>query len=156
MGQENPARPTMYSCRVDQKYYNQEDLSLALAFRKNPATLPPETSPFYKAVLATWYQARDFPPISETEIHEQVIWENPRISSPRHFLDMDRWKSWIEAGVHTINDICHERENRLLGHEEIREKYHIRCNFLEALTIRSSIPHEWRAKLLLTFKNRSP
>lgn len=114
--------------------------------------MPYGISPFYRAVLNTWFQVRDRPPSTELEIRSQVIWENHWISSPQHFLKRELWKRWMEAGILLINNICHDTENRLLGHEEMSEKFLIRCNFLEALTIRNSIPHAWRSKLTSNFQ----
>lgn len=39
----------------------------------------------------------------------------------------------------------------MLGHEEINAKFNIKCNFLEALTIRNSIPFAWRSQISADF-----
>lgn len=145
-------QPNGTAAEMIRNILKEEDISLALAFRRNPTSLPYGISPFYRAVLSTWFQARDNNPTTELEIHSQVIWENHWISSPQHFLRRELWKRWIEAGIIIINDICHDTENRLLGHEEINEKFHIRCNFLDALTICNSIPHAWRSQLTASFQ----
>lgn len=50
-----------------------------------------------------------------------------------------------------IHHVCHPREDRIMAQGEIADTYNIRCNFLEALSIRQSIPFEWRAKLMSQF-----
>lgn len=54
---------------------------------------------------------------------------------------------WLDAGIILINQICHPSESRIHGQQEITGKFGIRCNFLEALTVRTSIPYEWRMRL---------
>lgn len=125
----------------------EEDIHLALAFKKAPDTWPPRMSPFYKAVLTTWLEARDYAPSTELDIREEVLWNNHITSSTQHFLDHNRWRHWIEAGIFPIDHICHSSDNRIMGHEEISAKYHIKSNFLEALTFRNSVPLGWRAKI---------
>lgn len=88
----------------------------------------------------------------ETEIRAEVLWNNPLISSPTHLLHRSQWKSWIRAGITQIHHICHPTENRILGHEEISRRYNFKCNFLDALSIRSSIPFSWRSELSRAFQ----
>lgn len=50
-----------------------------------------------------------------------------------------------------VQHITHPNESRIMSQQEITEKYHVRCNFLEALTIRQSIPFDWRSRLTTQF-----
>lgn len=58
--------------------------------------------------------------------------------------------------VFLIHHICHPHKNRLLGQEELVDKYGVKCNFLEALTLRNSIPHPWRTMLTSRFPENVP
>lgn len=82
----------------------------------------------------------------------EVIWNNIYTSSPRQILDTKRWNKWVSAGIILVDHLCHSSENRLLGQEEIHQKFGITSNFLDALVIRSSIPHSWRNMLTANYK----
>lgn len=86
-------------------------------------------------------------PTDGEEVTREIIWFNSRITSANNMLARDQWHKWIEAGILTIGQITHPAEGRLLGQEEIAEKFGLNVNFLQALSLRSSIPFEWR-KLL--------
>lgn len=51
----------------------------------------------------------------------------------------------------TINDICMHAQDRLMGQQEIEETYHMNTNFLKNLSLRNSIPFEWRQTLTRDF-----
>lgn len=51
-----------------------------------------------------------------------------------------------------MGQLCHPSEDRLLGQNEIENKFSIRTNFLETLLIRNNIPHEWRQTLNKDFE----
>lgn len=57
-------------------------------------------------------------------------------------LRRDVWRHWIDAGILMIQHVCHPTDNRIMAQEENRDKYNIKCNFLEALSIRQSIPFD--------------
>lgn len=123
------------------------DVKLQLATKQNPPPDADRTSPFYAEVLKTWAQVHVFSPRNEEEVQGEVIWNNLFTSSPRQTLSTQRWNRWVSAGIIVVNDICHPSENRLLGQEEIANKFGIRVNFLDALSIRNSVPHSWRSML---------
>lgn len=87
------------------------------------------------------------PPAGEGEVRAELLWDNPHISSPSQHLNKSNWRTWIKAGITQIHHICHLTENRIMGQEEITQTHNIKCNFLEALSLRTSIPHSWRAEL---------
>lgn len=82
----------------------------------------------------------------------EVIWNNPNVSSPKHMLHIQQWKQWVQAGVTLVHHLCHLREGRLMGQDEIADTYGINCNFLHALAVQSSIPFSWGSKLLANFQ----
>lgn len=59
------------------------------------------------------------------------------------------------AGIVTINDICHENDNRLLSHEEISQKFGITCTFLDTMRLRMGIPLHWRSVISSGFRAAS-
>lgn len=71
-------------------------------------------------------------------------------------LKRQQWKKWIDAGILLVHKVCHAEENRLLGQNEIVEQFNIKCNFLEAMSVRSSIPYEWCSRLSVAFRETFP
>ncbi len=51
------------------------------------------------------------------------------------------------SGIKIINDLLDETGN-FLGQNELETRYNIKCNFIDHLRIRQSIPRTWRNKLL--------
>lgn len=144
--------PICSSAEVLRNILGEENINLALSFKQPPSNPNKTLAPFYGTILATWLETRDFEPSSELDIRGEVLWQNHHISSPRHMLRQDQWGSWSEAGMTMVHHLCHETNNRILGHEEIQEKYQIKCNFLQALTIRNSIPFSWRRQISPDFQ----
>lgn len=129
-----------------------EDLALLLGSKRPLPPLIPPISPFYAQVLELWARVNDFPPNNEETVRGEVLWDNHRISSPKNMLSASLWGRWTAAGITLVNHICHPVENRVLGQQEIKAKFGIKCNFLEALTVRSSIPFSWRSLLSQDFQ----
>lgn len=124
--------------------------NLAVIFGAKRIAKPKYITPvsqFYAQMMRTWTMAHDFPPENEQEVREEVIWDNKQISSPKAMLQSESWRQWLEAGIVNVHQLCHQTEDRMLGHQEISSKFGIKCNFLEALRIRNSIPYNWRTSL---------
>lgn len=111
-------------------------------------------SPFYSLVIKTWQCYHNTPPNSEADIRRETIWNNPRIPSLTQNRSRIRWSRWIEAGIWTVGQICHPTEGRILGQQEINDKFHIEPTFLEALSIRNFIPVQWKRALTYNYDDR--
>lgn len=129
----------------------EKDLALILGVKRQfPADLHVR-SPLYAEMLNTWKEFHNFPPTSEDEIRREVIWYNSRIQTPRNPFTRNRWNKWMASGILTVNDICMPDQARLMGQQEIEERYNIQTNFLDNLSLRNSIPLEWRRSLTRDF-----
>ncbi len=53
------------------------------------------------------------------------------------------WKMWAENGKVFIKDLLNN-DNFFFRYSEINKKYNVKCNFLDILQIRHSIPSVWR------------
>lgn len=144
--------PNGSSAEMVRKILGEENINLALGFKKPAKRMDLLAPPFYRDMLDTWFEVKDFTPLNEADVREEIIWSNPNVSSPQHMLHHGQWKGWIDAGIFLVHHLCHATDNRLLGHEEIREKYQVKCNFLEALTVRNSIPYAWRTQISANFE----
>lgn len=148
------SNPESSSAKMLGNMLGNENRRVTLGAKGPLPRLQPPISPFYAKVIETWVEVHDFPPTDESSIRGEIIWDNRIISSPKNMLPSVNWKKWIEAGILMVNHICHESESRTLGQQEIKDKFGINWNFLEALRIRSSIPHKWRAKLTENFTQK--
>lgn len=106
---------------------------------------------FYLNAIREWFSIHNFESHIEVEVRAEFIWNNILICSPRHTLSREDWPGWAEAGVTLVHHLCHPVEDRLLGKVELMNKYNIRCNFLQALILRQSLPHQWRNLITSSF-----
>lgn len=148
--------PTTTSADMIRNILNQEDISTTFS-AKHPAPMPPQKhSPFYLDLLLLWHRVHCHPPSDENEVRAEVLWDNIFISSPTKMLHRQDWCRWVNAGVMQIHDICHSHEDRLMGHIEINNSFGVDCNFLQALTLRHSIPYSWRRMITPGFQGEVP
>lgn len=95
-------------------------------------------------MLRVWSKYRNFEPENESTIRKEALWLNNKVGPGPTGL---HWQAWQEKGIKTVGDICHSTEDRLMSHSEISEKFNVRCSFLDALSIRASIPMKWKRSL---------
>lgn len=101
-------------------------------------------SRFYGDLLSVWSSIRCFEPVGEESIRREPLWFNRRINWDCSTMKRYRWQ---EAGINTVNDICHDTEGRLLSYEELQNKFQVPCSFLDALRLRMSVPLHWQTSL---------
>lgn len=110
-----------------------------------------QTSPFYWSVLKMWQSFHNNPPVGEEQIWRELIWNNPRVPSLSEHRSRQRWIRWIDAGILSVQNLCHPSEDRLMGQEEIESTYSFKPTFLEALAIRNAIPLSWKRAITKNF-----
>lgn len=120
------------------------DLNAYLASKPKDPPVGVNHEPFYHNLFKLWDLLHGFDPREEDSIRKEVIWGNKRITPGGSPLHRPLWES---KGIHTVHDICHPTENRLLSHEELSIRYDVTCSFLDMLSIRLSIPLAWRQSL---------
>lgn len=91
-----------------------------------------------------WNRFHAFPASDEASIRRELLWNNKFININGN---LPQWKVCISKDITPVNDICHQREGRLLSHTEIADRYKVRCTFLDTLQLRLSIPLNWRQAL---------
>lgn len=122
-----------------------QDVRHMLHWKPRRSPLNSASPRFYDALLRNWVDFHSFPPQGEIEIRGEELWHNRYMGVA--LQDPILRKRWKEAGITTLQDICHTSDSRLLSHDEIRDKFHVHCTFLEALQIRMSVPIHWREAL---------
>lgn len=109
-----------------------------------------KVSPFYYALMRIWLEYHSFNPLGELAIRQETLWNNRMITDGRG--KTLQWTRWDEAGIHTINHICHAEEGRILSHQEIQQKYPVTCTFLDSMRLRMGIPLHWRTSITAAFQ----
>lgn len=120
------------------------------AAKRDFSTCLSQTSTFYAKVLQVWHSLHNTAPIREEEIRKEIV--NPRIPALSEHRSRSRWIRWIDAETLTVENLCHPKEDRLMGQEAIHLTYSIEPTFLGALTMRNSIPIAWKRALSKDFK----
>ncbi len=117
------------------------DIDFCFSANQSPLKVKPK---FYPEVQKYWSEVRiiNNPNIKVDTIQEQVIWNNHyniiTVAKQSYY-----WKRWAKNGIVFIKDLLNN-DNWFLGYSEINRKYNIKCNFLDKLQIRQSIPSVWR------------
>lgn len=97
-----------------------------------------------KVIMQNWAKFRIFQPWDEDGIKNETIWANDFITVEGKTLD---WSEWRQAGINLIYDLWHHSSPRFLSDTEIRQKYGVRCSFINLLQIRSALPSHWKRQL---------
>lgn len=120
------------------------DLSSYLALKPKSTPMGVQHDQFYLTLFKLWNDLHGFDPQGEDFIRQEILWHNKRIHS-EHTPSLE--SIWKPKGILTIQDICHPTESRLLSHQELSDKFNVRCSFLDMLSLRLSIPIAWRQAL---------
>ena len=95
---------------------------------------------FYRDIHNLWMQLYATLPDTVYDVQHEYLWNNMYITSNNKPM---YWKEWKNKGISKIRDILTDN-GQFLDNEEIEKKINIKCNFLQALMIRQSIPFAWR------------
>ena len=119
------------------------DFSYLAQARKNLKDIKLTIPKFYKGILETWYNIREYSNSDFIDIPAESLWFNTKITVSKNEIFS---KTWHQNGISFIHNLL-DRNGKFLSHNEISTKYNVKCNFLELLQIRMAIPIEWREKL---------
>ena len=98
---------------------------------------------FYKVMLNAWAHLYNVEPSGVEQIQNEIIWNNQFMICNKQTLF---WEDWISAGIIKIKHLLNS-DGHFLSHNEIIEKYNVRCSFLNILQLRHIIPKPWMNKL---------
>ena len=125
-------------------FYNTTDFKFFFQCNHSPKNFP---CLFYQNVHNNWSKVRevDCTHTNSEVIAGQILWNNRYLLiSKKPFY----WKKWKQQGINTINDLL-TKDNTFLSHIDINRIYNVKCNFLDILQIRQSIPSDWKHKLFV-------
>jgi hypothetical protein len=127
------AAPSLFYKTVDLNFY----------FCCNQSCDPCIKPNFYQDIHNFWSKLQVIKIPNAAIIKNQIIWNNRYITIQKKTV---KWDTWIQHGILKINDIIHS-SGHFLDHTEISCKFDIKCNFLNILQLRQSLPLEWRSVL---------
>jgi len=106
---------------------------------KNDVSFIKTLSPFYEQVLDAWFKFYSTEPKSIDELKHEVLWNNK-------FILIDQkpvlYKKWQKNGVTHVQDLF-QSGGKLLTHEELKNKYNIKVNILEYISLVKALPRKW-------------
>ena len=98
---------------------------------------------FYKQMLNSWYNFHSAEPQNKEEIMREIVWNNKFICVNKMPVLYKRWK---QKGILYIGHLFSPK-GKMYTCNEIKDKYHIKFNDMEYLSLARAIPKEWHRKL---------
>ena len=102
-----------------------------------------EIPTFYKTIHKCWLELYSTEPATQAQVLNEYLWHNKFITSAGKSLCFSEWKS---SGIKCIKDLLNVNRE-FYTYEEVQAKYGVKCNFLEIMQVRHSIPWSWRQLL---------
>ena len=120
-------------------------------FQSNHAAYKEINHKFYSEIHNFWAELQTIEnPTNFIVIQNQTIWNNRYITIENVPYE---WASWQTKGIQYVSDILNANGG-FLSHNEISEKFGVRCHFLQALQIRQSLPLEWRRAIRTEYSHK--
>jgi hypothetical protein len=129
-------------------FYKTNNLMDYFSYNQSHTKLTPK---FYQDIHNYWSDIQKLCVVNGTIIAEQTIWNNRYITISNKPY---RWERWVKHGICKIKDILNENGD-FMSHIEINDKFHVGCNFMNALQLRQSVPSKWRSVLLEKYKSNA-
>jgi exonuclease III len=106
-------------------------------------------NPFWKCVVDAWVLLdKTLQPQSIDDIFNQPIWHNSNIK-------FDYVESWQRKGIHYLYNLFSLSGN-LLTFKELKDKYKIKCTYLDYIRLIKHIPNAWLLKTIGHIPNFGP
>ena len=96
---------------------------------------------FYQEIITFWQHVIASNPKNKNDVLEQIIWNNK-------FIKPDKESMYLQhccyAGILKINDIFDTQQNCFQSFDSFRNKFNVRCNFLQYFSLVNAIPQSWK------------
>jgi exonuclease III len=115
-------------------------------------TKPPDIPIFYWNIIESWFELKTLTTETKStfEIRRETLWLNKHIILNKEELN---WKTWSQNGINQIHDIV-DSQGKFLSPEVLEEKYNIKVNMLQYISLKDTIPANWRKTLKQIKVNR--
>ena len=124
--------------------------NIKMYFQSNHAAYKEINHKFYSDIHNFWSELQTIENPTNIVIQNQTIWNNRYITIENVPYE---WASWQTKGIQYVSDILNANGD-FLSHNEISEKFGVRCHFLQALQIRQSLPLEWRRVIRTEYSHK--
>ena len=124
--------------------------NIKIYFQSNHAAYKEINHKFYSDIHNFWSELQTIENPTNIVIQNQTIWNNRYITIENVPYE---WASWQTKGIQYVSDILNANGD-FLSHNEISEKFGVRCHFLQALQIRQSLPLEWRRVIRTEYSHK--
>ena len=124
--------------------------NIKMYFQSNHAAYKEINHKFYSDIHNFWSELQTIENPTNIVIQNQTIWTNRYITIENVPYE---WASWQTKGIQYVSDILNANGD-FLSHNEISEKFGVRCHFLQALQIRQSLPLEWRRVIRTEYSHK--
>ena len=124
--------------------------NIKMYFQSNHAAYKEINHKFYSDIHNFWSELQTIENPTNIVIQNQTIWNNRYITIENVPYE---WASWQTKGIQYVSDILNAKGD-FLSHNEISEKFGVRCHFLQALQIRQSLPLEWRRVIRTEYSHK--
>ena len=109
-------------------------------------------SAFYQEIITFWQDVIASNPKNKNDVLEQIIWNNKFIKPDKKSVYLQHWRY---AGILKINDIFDTQQNCFLSFDSFRNKFNVRCNFLQYFSLVNAIPQSWKKLLNCSLEQSS-
>ena len=107
---------------------------------------------FYHEIITFWQDVIASNPKSKNDVLEQIVWNNKFIKSDKKSMYLQHWRY---AGILKINDLFDTQQNCFPSFDSFRNKFNVRCNFLQYFSLVNAIPQSWKKLLNCSLEQSS-
>ena len=91
----------------------------------------------HKEIITFWQDVIASNPKNKNDVPEQIIWNNEFIKPDKKSMYL---QNWCYAGILKINDIFDTQQSCFPSFDSFRNKFNVRCNFLQYFSLVNAIP----------------
>ena len=108
---------------------------------------------FYRDIILHWQDLNRTTPEKKEDFLNQTIWNNRFIRIGKSSV---YYRKWYQVGIQNLADIVNDEGTGFMSFNTFLEKFKIKCNFLQYLSLLSAIPIHWKKSLKRDEHHRVP
>ena len=108
---------------------------------------------FYRNIILHWQDLNRTTPEKKEDFLNQTIWNNRFIIIGKSSV---YYRKWDQVSIQNLADIVNDEGTGFMSFNTFLEKFKIKCNFLQYLSLLSAIPIHWKKSLKRDEHHRVP
>ncbi len=128
---------------IPKHFYKTNNLTQFFVSKQTKYKCDSNIPKFYSDIYNAWVEIYGIEPTTIKEIHNEILWNNMYITIGGKPIN---WREWSIHNINQIRDLLDDN-GQFYSHTDLQNKFHIKCNFLQILQLRQSIPSAWRNKI---------